>query len=331
MTQYGRKSSEDFLATWTREGENDPLWGAAELPPHVAVGADARYISYKRDLGGVKTEQRFIMQVEGEVALRAGDKWWIDFSRGQYNGYEQTQRAYALYQASENFYLRAGKFFAPFGIYEADHTTVTRRQLGFDQGMETINLEAGVQSEAGEIILTGVTGGTVTGNESFDPVNDSRGAVLRVAGYLGGNSQAGLSLLSTANDFLRRSAGGPFVMTGIGRDGWYLGEIDLEQKSFSATGSIPARAVLSHHKIGWEGIGKILGNDSMRGLRLFVTWDSLVPVEGDVYSRQWSAGPGIQWFPRPHFEASIQVQRVYHEARSREPGQDIKMMAHMWL
>lgn len=331
LTEYGRKSSEDFLATWSREGENGAFWGAAELPPNIAVGADARYISYKRDLDSVKTERRIVMQVEGEVAIRFGERLWVDFSRGDYNKREQTQRAYALFNASENLYVRAGKFFAPFGIYEPDHTVITRRQLGFDQGAETFNMEAGLLSEAGEVSVTAITGDFHTGDESIDPVSDAGGYAMRAALYPGGNSQAGLSFLSTGSEVMDRAAAGAFVMTGLGDRAWYLGELDIEQKSFAPGTAGQSRAIVSHHKLGWEGLPALGEAGHVRGLNLFATWDSLVPIEGDSHSRQWSAGPGIQWFPRPHFEASIQVLRVYHESRSRKTGQDIKMMAHLWL
>ncbi|NDE16239.1 hypothetical protein EBZ80_15035 [bacterium] len=321
LTQYGRKSAEEFLATWTREGENGLLWGAVDLPDNVAAGANVRHINYQRSLDGMKTSRRFIMQAEGEIAVRFGKRLWLDFSRGSYNKFEQTQRAYALFNIDDNFYVRAGKFFAPHGIYEPDHTTITRRQLGFDQGMETVNAESGFISESGEVIVAAILGNPKTGDQSIDPRSDDKGLVIRAAKYLGGKSQAGVSTVSTNGDYFTRAIAGAFVMTGIGDDFWHLGEVDYEKKQAKDHGGTGS-ALLSHQKLGWVPV---------RGVTFTLDWDALVRLRGNFHSRQWSFGPGIQWFPRPHFEVSFQALHVYQEARSVKPAQDLKLMAHFWL
>lgn len=324
LTEYGRKASEDFLTTWGREGENGFLWNAVQLPSNVAAGANVRHISYKRDLDGVRTEKRFIMQVEGEVAVKLGSKVWVDFSRGGYNKFEQTQRAYVLVAPNDNLFIRAGKFFVPYGIYEADHTTITRRELGFDQGMETINAEIGLQSEAGEIIGDVILGDSKTGDASIDPRSKDRGVMIRAASYYGGKSQFGFNLLSTTGDFVDRNAFGAFAITGLGERFLYLGEVDFEQKKLvsSLSGRKQNSALLSHQRVSFE---------ATRGLHVSANWDSLLPLKSDLHTRQWSAGPGIQWFPRPHFEFSVQAAKIYQGAYSDPRGYDLKMMSHLWL
>jgi hypothetical protein len=322
LTRYGRKSVEEFLATWVRDGENGPLWGAAELPDNVAIGANVRHMNYRRNVGGVEYSRKFFMQAEGEVAVRAGERLWLDFSRGDYNRREQTQRAYVLYNVDDNLYLRTGKFFAPHGIYEPDHTVITRRQLGFDQGMETINAEAGYLSESGEVIVDAILGNARTGDKTIDPGSRDSGFAIRAAKYAGGKSQVGLSLFSTTGNYMTRAIAAAFVMTGIGDQFWHLGEVDFESRSIKGGGEKPGTALLSHQKLGWV---------PWRGLTLTLAWDSLVRVSGNLHSRQWSVGPGVQWIPRPHIEATLQTSRVYHEAISREPGEEIKAMLHFWL
>jgi hypothetical protein len=279
-------------------------------------------MNYRRNLGGVEYKRKFFMQAEGEVAVRAGKRWWLDFSRGDYNQREQTQRAYALYNVDDNLYLRTGKFFAPHGIYEPDHTVITRRQLGFDQGMETFNAEAGYLSESGELIVDAILGNARTGDKTIDPRSRNSGFAIRAAKYAGGKSQVGLSLFSTTGDYMTRAIAAAFVMTGIGDQFWHLGEVDFESRSIKGGAEKPGTALLSHQKLGWV---------PWRGLTLTLAWDSLVRMSGNLHSRQWSVGPGVQWIPRPHFEATLQASRVYHEAISREPGEEIKAMLHFWL
>lgn len=324
LTEYGRKASEDFMTTWVREGENGFLWNSITVPSPIAIGANVRHINYKKDLEGTTTDRIFIMQVEGEIAVKLGSKVWVDFSRGGYNKFEQTQRAYVLFTPNENLFFRAGKFFAPYGIYEADHTAMTRRDLGFDQGMETINAEIGLQSEAGEVLVNAILGDSKTGDKSFDPRSKDQGFMLRAASYYGGKSQFGANILTTTGDYVNRELIGAFAITGIGDRFLYLGEVDLEQKRL-VTGDNTAkqhRALISHQRAAWEAI---------RGLHFSANWDSLIPMNSELHTRKWSVGPGIQWFPRPHFEFSVQAAKIYEGSYSDPRGYDLKMMSHLWI
>jgi hypothetical protein len=51
-------------------------------------------------------------------------------------------------------YVRAGRFFAPFGLRLAEHITYVRRDLGFNQLQESYNLSAGAVHEAWELHAT---------------------------------------------------------------------------------------------------------------------------------------------------------------------------------
>jgi hypothetical protein len=322
LTNYGRKSSGEFIATWGNEAESEFAWGAAPLPGWLALGADVRHLSYKRELNRQITERRLIMQQEGEIAVNIAGKAWLDFSRGKYSNFESSQRAYLLFNATENIYVRAGKYFAPFGILRADHTAISRRAVGMDQGRETINAELGYQDERGELILTGIMGNWQTGDESVDPIFRDQGLNLRVAAYHGGNSQLGASAMGIQGEYVDRQALGLYAMTGVGDNSWYLGEVILERRRLANTGSLFHEAIINHHQFGWE---------FFRGAHLIGNIETLSPIAGKLHSTEWSVGPGIQWFPRPHFEFTVQANRFMRKSSSDNQGSELKMVSHLWL
>src|SRR5262249_37928680 len=62
---------------------------------------------------------------------------------------------YAMWQpAAVGPYVRAGRFFAPFGLRFLEHIFYTRRDLGFEQLQETYNLSGGWTLPAWELHLT---------------------------------------------------------------------------------------------------------------------------------------------------------------------------------
>lgn len=322
LTNYGRKASGEFLTTWGEEDENDFAWGAIQLPDWLAVGGDIRHLSYKQKINDDTYERRLFMQKEAEVAVKLPGKLWIDFSRGTYDKFEQTQRAWLMWNASDNFYARAGKFFVPFGILRPDHSAISRRIVGMDQGMETTNIELGWQEERGEVIVTGIMGDWRTGSDSFDPYTRDKGANLRVASYYGGNSQLGVSLLSIEGEYIDRNAASLFATTGWSDRYWYLGEVILERRRLAGTNAPFNSAIVNHHQVGWE---------FYKGAHLILNGESLMPHGSALHKKQWSAGPGLQWFPRPHFEFNVQANRIYREGMKNPHGSELKMVSHFWL
>jgi hypothetical protein len=320
LTPYGREASEEFMGTWSRKGENALLEGAVRPPDWLNVGGDIRTLSVALDNGAYKEKAAFPMQAEVEFAVRFGQYLTGVMAFGAYDTDAQFQRMYLLSNINDHVFVRLGRFFPAFGIYSAEHDIPTRGGLGFDVEQESYNVEAGYMGEQGEIILD-----SIFKSGSRDPADKETGASLRAAWYAGGKSQVGLSLLSTKGNIWNRQVGGVFAVTGLTKSSYLQGEIDAESKRPEHTDDVSTgknQRFVTYEKVGWE---------MLRGLHLLATYEASRSRQGHFDPNEWAAGPGLQWFPRPHFELLGQVQQKYDERWSHKHGYEAFVMGHYYL
>ncbi len=320
LTPYGRGASEDFLSTWTRKDEAQVGHGKVAPPKSLLLGGDLRGLAVQRDTRVFKEKAFIPMQLELQTGLILAEKLTAALALGLYDQNVELQNAYGMAQISDLVFVRIGKFFPAYGLYIPNHSVVTRRGLGFNQGQETINFEAGIISESGEIIVDAILKQGLGELSSED-----KGATLRGVWYVRKESQIGLSLLSTKGTVWERQAVGVFAASGITRTTYLLGEINRETKkpADSADPSTPENTrLVSMAKVGWE---------ITRGLHIFGAHESSVTTKGTYDPRLSAFGPGIQWFPRPHFEVVGELQSRLDETFSKKPGQKATLLLHYYL
>ncbi len=320
LTKYGREASEEFMGTSVAEGENAFLHGKVPVPEWIAVGGDLRGVILQRDTNAFKERWAFPMQADAEVALKI--RPWLTgvASGGVYNGNFDSLRHYLLVNADENLHIRGGRFFPAFGILTPDHVNPVRRGLGFEPGRESNNFEVGYTAESGEILVNAILS---SGQDTL--ADNEKGYSIRAAWFAGGRSQIGLSAMSVNGSIWSRDLFGFFAVTGITKSVYVLAEADVETKSpvdKSDASTVHNRRVVTSNKLGWE---------LMNGLHLFASWDASVTTQGNRDPRQWTAGPGVQWFPRPHFELSSQILRKYDATWSSRTGYLVNLMGHYYL
>ncbi|MES1158051.1 MAG: hypothetical protein ABUL67_03020 [Haliangium ochraceum] len=174
INTYGRDAAGEQLSTF--DGNGGLLHGAISLPSWLALGGDLRgaFVAHDAQDPQGATAAVFPMQADayGRVALGAG----ISVSgtvglRGQIRdpdvlvpeqNYQPISasrfisREHTLQWQPETIgpYLRAGRFFAPFGLRLAEHVVYVRRDLGFDRLQETYNLSGGFVYDRAELHLT---------------------------------------------------------------------------------------------------------------------------------------------------------------------------------
>jgi hypothetical protein len=69
--------------------------------------------------------------------------------------YLVSREHYLSWQSTAGAYVRAGRFFAPYGLRLVDHTTYVRRHLGFNQLEESYGISAGIVAPQWEAHVTG--------------------------------------------------------------------------------------------------------------------------------------------------------------------------------
>ena len=321
LTAYGRNTSEDFLSTWVKSGESAFAYGALGAPESVNFGGDIRTMAIDKDNKVYHTKRYFPMQADFEVAYTPVDKLTMAFTLGVYDQVTGSRRHYIMYTPSENFSLRAGRFYPAYGINNGDHSMLTRRYLGFNEGEETYNIEGGVFGEKGEVILTGIVR---TGFEVFS--EERSGFAVRSVIYAGERSQIGLSYLHNVSQLWKSDSYGPFFIWAFSRELYWESELDaLTRKSVDKTDtSIPDYSILlGNTRLAYE---------VMRGLHLFVTYEGLTPQSSQHYTAHQSGiGPGFQWFLRPHLELLGKLEQRVDETWSDKAGTQAELVAHYYF
>ena len=149
INNFGR----DFVGEESTFGGNgDFLHGAATLPSWLALGADVRGAFASEDVGDVNGASAAVFPMQADAMARVSYHL-VSFSgtvgfRGQVRSDDSlvplqnyqpitdsrliSREHYVLVRAGAlGGYLRAGRFFAPFGLRLAEHIVYVRRDLGF--------------------------------------------------------------------------------------------------------------------------------------------------------------------------------------------------------
>ncbi len=306
LNEYGRQSSQAALSTWGTEDEAKPFYNLFQQPYLVDTAAFARVVQTAKNNTKVSSGYFWWMQGELEAAVKLGkdSKWTLDLDVGLNPGVLNSleipgdspvlaRRFFAIYRPTEETSVRVGKFIADYGVYFAEHTISTRQGLGFDQGEETYNLEYGYQGEnySGSVTLN-------LGRPDHPNELNEKGGMATVAMYLSDQYKIGWSAYYGTQNGISRELTGPYALLGFTTKFYLMAELDLQLKQ-NSTG-VNSQGFYSYERLGYELI---------QGLHLYVMEQSQIPTfASSASSRMYGFGPGLYWFPRPHFYIQLEVQ-----------------------
>lgn len=171
---YGRDAAGDDLSTF--QGSGEFLHGGVKLPSWLALGADFRGAFVAHDAQDPAGPKRalFPMQADLHARVAIGGGFSIQATgglRGQVRrsndlipdqNYQPitasrliSREHFVMWQRqAQGPYVRAGRFYAPFGLRLAEHVTYVRRDLGFNVLEETYNLSGGYVKDDWELHVT---------------------------------------------------------------------------------------------------------------------------------------------------------------------------------
>jgi hypothetical protein len=171
---HGRDADGEDLSTFAGEGAF--LYGAIPLPSWLALGADLRGAYAANDVAEPNGVQQAVFPMQADLEARVKLPWGFSLYataglRGQ--SHEQadivplqnyqpistsrfiSREHWLLWQRSaQGWYVRAGRFYAPYGLRLAEHITYIRRDLGFYQLQESYNVSGGYLDNDWELHLT---------------------------------------------------------------------------------------------------------------------------------------------------------------------------------
>jgi hypothetical protein len=321
LNTYGRDSTYAVLSTWGGENESKPFYNLFKEPDWIDTQAFIRGVQQAQNNSSISEGHFWFMQADAEAAAKfgTGKKWTADVAVGispdVLNGLQVpgtspfvSRRHYLMYQLSDTTTLRAGKFVADYGVYFPDHTIPTRQGIGFDEGMETYNLE---YSYAGENYSGAITADF--GRIDNPSLNFDKGVAVTGAKALGDNSKVGLSGFYGQENSNDRELAGPYALLGFNKHFYFLGEADLQFTQ--PNGGSSTKGVASFERLGYE---------VFQGFHVYWIQETYVydfdnhfnpmtvnPMYGIMTNRLVGTGPGLYWYPRPHFYFQFEVQQQF--------------------
>ncbi|MCB0414307.1 MAG: hypothetical protein KDD50_08245 [Bdellovibrionales bacterium] len=302
LTPYGKALSNEILSTWSFGGEPkyDP-----NKKIRLDVGGELRAVQTYIDNPQVREGRFILMQADVELALNYLKRLYVVSSIGL-DGKEITdnksykgisRRHYINYRPTEELSFRAGRFFPAFGINSPNHTLVTRRGLGWDQGEESYNLEGAWLGEKYDVFLTGIFG-----RPDKTELDKEKGISLSSSYSLFDKYKIGMSYYHGSNDQLSRNLFGLFGILGFTEKFFILSEIDYQSKDNKLT-STKQSGFVGYNRINYEVI---------QGLHLYLPYQISHLDSDNSQTKADSYGVGIQFFPIKHAELNLEYlkQRI---------------------
>ncbi|MFN8945769.1 MAG: hypothetical protein ACK5WZ_14225 [Pseudobdellovibrionaceae bacterium] len=292
MTEYGRHLSKELLSTWGKEGETNLLYGAIpteKVKNWLNLGGGFRGIQVHQEDKNLRAGRWITMQLGVEVGLT-----WDQFTAVALVGKpesnekfrEDSQRYYLLYQPTEVFSMRAGKFLPTFGLNIPHHTIVTRSALGLGQGQEREVVEA---NWIGPKMGFSVSAARQVKNLVLQDPELGYSAQFNV--NVSDSYRLGSSLWSSSNLTTDRRIFGVHGILGFTEKFYSLLEFDwMDRKE---TGQVPVRGFYHFGKLGYE---------VYQGVHLLFMEDYSQADVQNSKTLQDSKGIGFAFYPRPHFE-----------------------------
>lgn len=337
LNGYGRAIAKEVLSHgsffWEDRMNLEPTEpGPAPAPkPHVDFGGDARALQMIDDSPKETKGQFVFMQADLEAAFTDGKRLIADGTigraepgpgdaRNKLGDWLVSRRHWLGLKlgpdgAEDRFQVRFGRFFPAYGINIAEHTTVTRSQLGFDQQQETYNAEAAYVTETWNAFAT-----YVAGRPDNPARTQEKGVALQLSRSVGESNRVGANVYygkdpNRAGRPVRRMAGA-FGLFGLSEKLYALTDMSLTYDQVNHTG------VAEFVRLGWEfsqGVHFVVeqetGKVSLDAPRTYVEGYSL----------------GLNYFPRVHWEFDFSAGLDRNTSMSRDFDNVLLLLAHYYL
>lgn len=303
LNKYGRTMSSEVLGTLSWEDSGQLFFGLAPLPKFLDIGGDVRTVRLEARTPDFQIQRSFLMQADLEVAGHLGKMLTFTALAGVYGNTVpfdddtelelEHRRYYALFRPKRDMTIRAGRFFPAYGLMIADHSAPIRGGLWWPQGAETYNLEIGVYREFGEFIITMARDPGETGIPSYQ--------TGRLVAYVGSNSNVGISYYS---DEEGNESIGIHSVWGWTKKLWTMAEFDTKTVDFETDGIL-------WMSTSWEAFRGLVGSVKYHA-----------QIQGEEVTQ--TAGLGLQWFPMPHYEISV-------DSYAREEYESYILISHYYF
>lgn len=319
ITPYGRSLSSELMSTWSYKGEEGVLHGLLKedaLPEWLLLGGDYRGLQTWRSTKSVDEARYVNMQADLEAAVRYKN-WTLDSTFGYVFGRRDledgwgSRRYFLMYNVNDEVTVRLGRFYAAYGLLVPDHYVPTRQGLGFDQNEETDNLEVAWNGENWNLFATAVKS---PGERSVDARENA--VALKLDRSFMDRYKVGISYWLGNRAASSRQMFGAHGILGFTKQLYLLTEWDGQWNDLQQAGY--QRGLFTFNRLGYEWY---------KGLIVFAQAEYGQQDLNNGATVREAYGPGIQFFPRPHFE----IMGLYQKTRARVSGSGFDDFAFILL
>lgn len=339
LNPYGRNLSAELISTWSNKGEEGFLHGAVDtssVDEWLAIGGDYRGVQVHTDYtakstGINKVDGRYInMQIGLEMGV-IQPKWAVVGFLGQYNfddptHYNQVQaevsRLYGLYKPTDELTFKVGRFQPNFGINLPDHnlSTRTRLELGaISYRGGKLSIEDKNTAEVfwlGEEYNFSFAGYRIRSELTNE--ND-KGFTYTGSKVFAERFKVGIQGLREKSDTREKTIYGLTGHLGWNEKWSTLAEVDTVKTK--PNGAAETTGIAAVQRTGYE---------AFKGFQVLLLNDYYQANKDNGGTKNYRYGPGIIWYPRPHFDFQFFYTK---EQRSslKEEGDYAWLMTHYYF
>jgi hypothetical protein len=311
LTDFGRDQSEDPLSGG---GNGGLLHGLVRLPSWARVGGDVRLAGLANAPGRAEGVEWLAFPMQADLSARLGtDVISAVASVGLRavprqpevnSGSVARSRAvpilsrehYVIFRPEKTpYYVRGGRFFPPYGLRLADHTTYIRRHLGFDLEEEPYGVSAGAVDEGWEAHATGYVKDPLHAGGPGELGAAALGELRVGIAALGLSGRAGFTAVG------RRLEAGPYGKV------WLedlkllmMAEVDGVHQRFSGVPGAPSRVQLATY-LGPVWI-------PLRGLSVGAAYQAFVEDASVAGTARQAVDVWASWLPISHVEVMLSAR-----------------------
>ena len=321
LTPYGRELSSEVLSTWGSEQEKK-VADFISQPDWLFLGGDYRSVYYTVNNPKYTEGRQVFMQADVEAAFKFAEKFYADGTLGYsenpkgqgFGDFAISRQHYLMYRPTDEFSIRAGRFYPMYGVNTSNHSILIRSLLDIhspEGQSESYNLEAAYVGETYNFYVTGILG-----RPDVLSAQREKGMSAVASRTVNEHAKVGLSYLYGINEASHRNLLGPFAMLGFTEKLYLLSEFDFQNRDslgwgFVTTNRLGYEIFKGFHVIGDQEYGR-LNFDNANSLNA-------------------RYGLGVWWWPRPHFEFSLEYQTRLNTALYSTYYDYAYLMWHVYL
>ena len=322
LNEYGRMISKELLSAWGSEKESLFLHGIlnAEKGSTLRVGGDVRAVQVHREDRKIREGKFIFMQASLEPAVSVGPLTAVA-ALGKVNASNgvdgKITHYYLLGDLGEGLQAMGGLFEPSFGIRMPSHSLPTRNTLGLGYGKERYALELHRNSEEWHLSLSASQSPLGTAFSDRE-----RAGALQVEKIFLDSYRVGMSVWHGNSVNQNRWLAGMHGILGFSPKWYALTETTWQTKRVKTSGGDREKGIFHFFRLGFE---------PRQGLH-FLLQEELAKTDLSRASTfSLGAGPGVNFYPRPHFEIGLNYRKRKNLAINNEFEDYAYLQLHYYL